>query len=102
MKVGSKKWHLVVPVHQSNSEAGGRFTDYMIAKEFDAPDYEQAVEEVEDIAEELQEEYYSESGITEEYLEQTRYYSTNYDRRGKMWRIQEAKVYEGTKFLKYI
>ena len=34
MKVGSKKWHLVVPVHQSNSEAGGRFTDYMIAKEF--------------------------------------------------------------------
>ena len=33
MKVGSKKWHLVVPVHQSNSEACGRFTDYMIAKE---------------------------------------------------------------------
>ena len=83
MKVGSKKWHLVVPVHQSNSEAGGRFTDYMIAKEFE-------------------EEYYSESGITEEYLEQTRYYSTNYDRRGKMWRVHEAKVYEGTKFLKYI
>ena len=34
-------------------------------------------------------------------MEQTRYYSTNYDRRGKMWRVQEAKVYEGTKFLKY-
>jgi len=89
----NKKWHVLVPLADKGWGGGGIMTNYRIAKTINAPTYNRAIEEAEPIAKKH----------VDKYLEDTGKDASTYQLRGKtLWRVQEEKVYKGTKMERYI
>jgi len=93
---GNKKWDVIVPIAEKAVQSGGGvYTKFKIAGEVDAPTFERAIEQAEHIAAPYVKTYRTEVSDNSSFAEV-------YDNNGRIWRVQEAKVWAGTTMQKYV